>query len=287
MTNSFKCLILCSAFSSGLPLAAQNYTFQVVDYCGALTAFPSAINNSGVIVGAASAINSAKNSGFIYAQGKCFSTSFGGQGTDFVGITNSNEILGILSQTSSYLLGNGTLKSLPSFPSAVASSIYFKNAAGVLGGNYLATERDVYGRGFLYVNGAFKPLPQGLGDGTGSAYTLYGLNDNNIAVGTFYGEHSLGFVLRDGVITYPEYPGATYTYFYGINNNNLIVGSYDKNSDGTFNVFTYDLNTNVWTDLNFPYPYDVAKPVGINDSGVIAAMYTPSGGLLIATPSGN
>jgi hypothetical protein len=255
--------------------------------CGQLTAFPSAINNSGVIVGAAHAIDSSVNSGFVYTNGTCTSTNFGGRGTDFAGITDLGAVLGILSSTSSFELKDGSLTALPTYPNAYSSYIGWKNASGTLAGNFQASSSNIYGRGFLYLNGNFDPLPEGLLGGTGSAFTLTGLNDNNIAVGTFYGYAYHGFVLRDGNVSFITYPGASYTTVNGINNHDVLVGTFVRASNNTFNVFTYDLSSKTFTNLNWPDGYNAAIPVGITDSGEIAAMYTASGGLLIATPAGN
>jgi hypothetical protein len=71
-----------------------------------------------------------------------------------------------------------------------------------------------------------------------------------------------------------------------INDNNVIVGIYFSNA-GPSGLLLYNIATGVWTDLNFPYPYDNMTPIGISNSGVIALEASPSGGLVIATPTGN
>ena len=98
------------------------------------------------------------------------------------------------------------------------------------------------------------------------------------------GLNLFGFVYVAGKMQLFQYPGATYTTFNGINGEDLIVGTYYVEESGKNNTFSYNADTGVWTDLNFPFPYDDATPVGITNSGAIAAQYTPSGGLLIATP---
>ncbi len=268
----------------GPRLQAQSYTFQVINYCNGLALFPYAMNNAGVIVGEAQTSTSAYSSGFTYYNGKCQTNSFGGRGTSYLGITNTNGIFALYTQTQDVLISGGKTIPAPSYPGVPFSFTSFQNASGVIGGNYYPLLSSAYGTGFLYQNEKFTSLPASASKGQA---TLYGLNDNNIAVGTFYGYNLSGFILQSGNITYLEFPGATYTYFQGINNNNLIVGSYYMRKTGAVGIFTYSLNTEVWTDLSFPYPYDDATPVGITDSGMIAGLNTASGGLLIATPAGN
>jgi hypothetical protein len=94
--------------------------------------------------------------------------------------------------------------------------------------------KQYLGRGFLYLNGNFDPLPEGLLGGTGSAFTLTGLNDNNIAVGTFYGYAYHGFVLRDGNVSFITYPNASYTAVNGVNNHDVLVGTFVNGRDHRF-----------------------------------------------------
>jgi hypothetical protein len=151
-------------------MLAQSYNFQVVE-CGAFTTRPAAINNAGVIVGEAQAINSTVARGFIYAQGTCSTISLGGRGTSFLGISNANEVFGIYTQTRDYLLARGGFAQLPSYPGVFSSYTSFKNAAGVIGGNYYTNSQSSYGIGFFYANGKFASLP---GSDLKQA-TLYGL----------------------------------------------------------------------------------------------------------------
>jgi probable HAF family extracellular repeat protein len=57
------------AFASFSPLKAQNYTFQVVDFCDGYTIFPNAINDAGAIVGAAQTATSVDSLAFVYQNG--------------------------------------------------------------------------------------------------------------------------------------------------------------------------------------------------------------------------
>jgi probable HAF family extracellular repeat protein len=262
------------------PVAAQTYTFQVVE-CGQYTAYPFAMNNQGTIVGGAQTISSTYALAFVYANGGCKTISLGTQGTSFRGITDTNQILGLFGTHQNYLEQGGVFTGLPSYPGAALTYYCCLNASGLLAGNYRPTNIDPYGTGFFYHNGKWATLP--LSTETGY-WSLYGLNDKGVAVGTFYGVSLSGFTYENGTLTYLQYPGAKYTTFNGINDNGIIVGTYVLKVSNASGIFSYNLSTAVWTDLKFPWYYSAVLPVGINNAGVIAAEFTPSGGLFIATP---
>ncbi len=264
-------------------LAAQSYTFQTPD-CGGLELTPSAVDNAGTIVGAAFALGAEVDSGFIYTQGQCTVTSFGGRGTDFLGITNKNKIFGLFASDYEYeLTAKNGFGLLPKYPGSDLSYIVFEDSSGVMAGNYYPRfERQSFG--FFYKDGVFTALPAGP---NGESLSINGLTDDGVIIGTLNAAQSLGFVIRDGQNTFLAYPGASQTYFEGINSKSIIVGTYLLKANGNVNVFTYDLDHDIWTDLAFPAPYNVIHPVGISDSGVIVAQANPEGGLVIATPPGN
>jgi len=280
-SRAFALLSSLSVLASFNGLMAQSYTFQVLE-CGAYTAFPTAINNQGTVVGSASTFNSVYSLGFVYANGTCQTTSLGLQGTSFLGVTDTNEIVGLYSQQVDYLNKAGKFQGLPPYPGAYGTYYGWLNTStALLAGNYLKSG-SLERYGFLYQNGKFAPLPD-----TDSAHipSIGGMNKQGIVVGTMNSLNLTGFVYLNGKMSYYHFPNAKYTYFNGINDNNLIVGTYSGTPTGGGGPMTYNLDTGVWTDLKFQYPYNGITPVGITNSGVIAAQYTPSGGLVIATPS--
>jgi hypothetical protein len=269
------------ALATCSPLKAQSYSFFVVDFCDGYAAFPSAMNNQGTIVGSAFNGGMAYSLAFVYQDGACRTISLGTTGTSFLGITDNDEILGLYGNLQNYLYKDGTFRGLPSYP-GVENTYYccLNTSTGALAGNYVAPTLDEE-IGFLYGNGKFTPLP------FGEYYnpTIAGMNKEGVVVGTMNGFNEYGFTYIGGKMHLLRYPGAQYTSFNGINDNGLVVGTYSVEKTGKVGIFSYNLDTDVWTDLDFPYPYDAVTPVGITNSGVIAALNSPSGGLLIATPT--
>jgi hypothetical protein len=281
--RAFILLTIASAAFS-LPLAAQTYTFQTILECNSLTAFPVAMNGSGVVVGSAHNIFG-PGAGMIYYNGTC-------QTYDeavFYGVSDTDWLLEsplAFSVGNTYFLAEpgGKPAALPTYPGAQGTDYCcMDTAAGVLAGNYYTTGGGPIG--CLYQNGTFTSLPWSDASGSPSyMYTITALNNTGITVGNYEGAEQLGFVYAKGKMTLLSYPGATYTYFYGINDYGVIVGSYNVKATGVSNLFLYSLATAKWTNLDFPYPYDNMTPVGISNAGVIALQYSASGGMAIATP---
>ena len=240
------------------------------------------MNNERTVVGAAQMINSAYSLAFVYDNGGCKTLGPGKDGISFAGITDNYDIIGLHSG-GNFLLSHGTLKNLPAYPGGEYTGYCcLDTATGALAGNY-ATDNFGEEVGFLYLNGTFVSLPF-------SNEQLYypkiaGVNNKGVVVGTINSLNLYGFTYIDGKIKVFAYPGATYTTFNGINDDGLIVGTYYVRKTGQIGIFSYGLETGTWTDLNFPPEYLAVIPVGITDSGVIAAQYSSSGGLLIATPT--
>jgi len=253
--------------------------------CGAYTAYPEGMNSEGTVVGAAQTIDSTYSLAFYYANGVCKVISLGTTGTSFLGITDNNEIFGLYGNLQNYLYAAGNFTGLPSYP-GVKNTYYccLNTATGMLAGNYLM-ETSLERYGFILRNGTFTPLPSGEYE----AASIMGMNANGVVVGTMNGLNLYGFTYIDGKIKVFQYPGATYTTFNGISDSGIVVGTYYVRKTGKIGIFSYDLETGTWTDLNFPPDYVTVIPVGITNSGVIAALYSSSGGLVIATPtkSGN
>jgi uncharacterized membrane protein len=264
------------------PLKAQNYTFEVAE-CGAYTAYPKGMNTDGTVVGGAQTLNSIDSWAFIYADGACKTIGPGEDGISFTGIADNGEVLGIYS-AGSFLFERGTLQNLPAYPGSEFTDYCCLNTStGVLAGNYLVTASPLQ-YGFLYENGTLTPLPYSYYH---YAPSITGMNNKGVVVGTMNALTIYGFTFVDGKISLFQYPGATTTTFNGINDDGTIVGTFNRNgAHPAYNLFTYNLDTGGWTDLDFPGECAAVVPVGIANSGVIAAKLSPSGaGLLIATPT--
>ncbi|HLJ94727.1 MAG TPA: sulfatase-like hydrolase/transferase [Gemmataceae bacterium] len=279
----FLATVLAIAGSSSL--AAQTYTFQTILYCNNLTAFPVAMNGAGLVVGQAHDINSTYNSGMVYQNGTCQTYPKAA----FWGVTDTGGILEeLVSPPGMYLRepGGKLVGPLPSYPGS-QGSVYccVDTVTGTLAGTYSPGPPGIFS-GFFYQNGKFTSLPWAEPSGSSSYwFTLTALNNTGAAVGTFNGQYTLGFLYRNGTMTFLGYPGAKYTNFYGLNDNGVVVGVYTmpNNANG---VFIYNIGTGVWTDLNFPAPYNLMIPVGISNAGMIALQYSAPGGMVIATPTG-
>jgi probable HAF family extracellular repeat protein len=260
-------------------LAGQTYEFQVVE-CGTYDLIPRGINNAGIVVGGAQEAESDGALAFVYANGVCrtFGPALGG--VSFTGIADNGAAVGIHNGDESFLVAQGAFENLPPYPGSSFSDYCCLSAStGALAGNYEYAPTFDY-VGFLYSDGKFVSLPY---SSQHFAYPeIAAMNAKGIVVGTMSQQY--GFTYTAGSMKLFQYPEAAYTTFNGINNNGLIVGTYVNLSGGKFGVFSYNLETGVWKDLNFG-DYAAAIPVGVTDSGVIAAALGPSGGLLIATPA--
>jgi hypothetical protein len=255
------------------PLAAQSYTFQSVD-CNGLGISPYGMSGPGVVVGVTEA-NGGVGEGVLYYNGKCEAIP----SLYLFGVSDTDWLIGYPPNSPNntfYLIQPGKVSPLPN-PFGLTSNFTYcciDSATGTLAGNYYPSNGALES-GFFYQSGKFTSLPSG--------YTIGALNNTGIAVGeTYQGAGIAGFVLAKGKATLLAYPKAVSTYFYGINDKGIVVGSADANG-GT--VFTYNLTTGAWTDLNFPYPYNIMNPVGITNSGVIALSGVGGGGLVLATPN--
>jgi uncharacterized membrane protein len=260
-------------------LAGQDYKFQVVE-CGSYVLSPTSMNNAGITVGGAQEAGSDYSLAFVYADGVCRTFGPGPGGVFFTGIADNGAVLG-LDGTGRFLLDQGVLESLPSYPGSDFSDYCCLNSStGVLAGNYDDSPTFDY-VGFFYSDGKFVSLPY---SNQQLAYPeINAMNGKGLVVGTMSQQY--GFTYGAGTMQLFQYPQASYTTFNGVNNNGLIVGTYVNLTLGSFGVFSYNLGTGVWKDLNFPPEYAAAVPIGVTDSGVIAAQISNGEGLLIATPA--
>jgi hypothetical protein len=274
-------LVVALAAASCAPLAAQSYTFESIS-CNGATPAPYAMNGAGTVVGVI------PGGGFIYSNGKCQTYP----GELFSGVTDTGGLFATFPPDKhTYLVESGDHKvgPLPDYPGAQGTLYCCADTrTGALAGNYWPNGTEV---GFFYQNGKFTSLPWSEASGSPSYWlTLAALNNTGIAVGTCEcPNYLLGFVLQKGKITYHAYPAATYTYLQGLNDNGLVVGTFVNQKTGAGGIFTYNIDTSTWTELNFPSPYNGLVPFGISNTGVVALVSGGIGynGLVIATPTGN
>jgi len=277
--------ILVAACSA--PLAAQSYTFDTILYCNGLAAFPYAMNGSGLVVGIAE-VASGPSAGMTYFDGKCQTYA----SDAFYGVTDTGWLIGGVNDSKTYelIVPGSKVIPLPNYTGLQPGNFAYccmDTSTGTLAGNYTPPKSAIPTSGFFYRNGTFTSLPWSDASGSPSYwYQITALNNTGAAVGTYEGVYTLGFVYQKDKMSLLSHPGAKYTYFQGLNDNSVVVGSYVSTTN-QLGIFLYNITTAAWTDLNFPYPYNDMVPVGISNTGVIALQYSPSGGMVLATPSGN
>jgi uncharacterized membrane protein len=186
------------------PAAAQiEFKFQTLDvpFAGASQTQPLGINNQGVIVGIYVAADGIDSPGFVFDKGAWISVTVPGAGGD----------------------------PNPPFPNLLAG-FFGINEAGTAVGSY--TDQNFGGHSFLRsAEGTITRLPD-LSSVPGDWTVAWGINDAGTIVG-YYGTDPLlnlgghhGFILRHGVITVVDYPGAVDTELFSINNRHQIVGQW-------------------------------------------------------------
>ena len=206
-------LVAALALACPAALQAQNYSFQVVDFCDGYAAFPNAMNNAGTIVGGAFNGGMGTSLAFVYQDGACSTIYLGPAGTSFEGITDNELVVGLRGNFQNYLYKGGAFSRLPSYHAA--ENTYYcclNTSTGLLAGNYLMTG-SLSRYGFLLDKGTFTPLP---GAAPNSVPSITGMNKNGIVVGTMTTAVQAGFMYVGGNMQFFQYPGATYTTFNGI-----------------------------------------------------------------------
>jgi uncharacterized membrane protein len=122
----------------------------------------------------------------------------------------------------------------------------------------------------LISNGQFLPLaPMSL---LAADYSeAFKINNRGDVVGSYIGDDGFfhGFLLRKGVLTTLDFPGASQTELYGINDSGVVVGEWDI-LDPEGNLLAYHgflWRNGDFSEVNFPGSGDTAL-VGIWDSGI-------------------
>lgn len=261
---------------AGLSFYGESVTAQTfIDYPGATSTVPQAVNSQGTVVGWYSSSNGTH--GFQWSGGNNYQTiDYPGAGaTRIYGVSTNGDIVGSYSDASGlkgFIRRGGTFTSV-SFGS-IETQLTGLNSQGKAVGFF----KDNFGdsHGFVLDGVDMTELPQAPGARQVSTVPS-GINDNGAIAGTFgvqFGPpNNSGFVLGPGGFTVINVPGAFYTFVTGINNAGHLVG-YSSPDFASQPAFV--LKHGVFS----PVPIQDATlvvPTGINSTGIVVGYYnTPA-----------
>jgi uncharacterized membrane protein len=225
--------------------------FTYFNYPGQPETFPGGINDSGLIVGAATQTPDKRFTvlGFLY-DGTTFTKFRDGSNnvTYGYGINNAGIVVGASGATlgswNGFQMRNGIFKDID-FP---GNPIYgwatgINNHGKIVGFDNF----DTYYHAYIYYHGEFKNI-----DFPGAIHTAaLGLNDSGIVVGWYClsGSACYAYAFKNGKYISFRYPHARATYADGINSAGQIVGAY------TFDYQTsHGFVTSPITDADFERP---------------------------------
>jgi uncharacterized membrane protein len=265
------------------PTQAQSYTFTTLDYPGATSTSPNAVNSTGVIVG--SYVDTASTThGFAYFYGKFVTVDVpNAKFTALTGINKNGVLCGNFANTAThgFVWEKGRLTQVD-FPGAPFTNVNGITDTGALGGSYVDAQQTLHG--FVrHGKNSYTTM-----DFPGTSETS--VNSVN-SHGDFTGQTSppfiSAFLFSNNQWLDFYYPNAFTTTGDGINDLGQIVGVWNpqdptlpqqgflRNPDGTFQA------------INFPGSSGSAV-LGINDLGVLVGSYSDSAGAshgFIAKPS--
>jgi uncharacterized membrane protein len=260
---------------------ATTYSFTAIDAPGALSTYPSGINDSGQIVGQATGFGA-----FLDTAGSFTIVNVpGATNTSASGINNSGQIVGwygVTSGTYGFLDtgGNFTTISIPPGTSPccpVAPGTFPRgiNDSGHVVGQYNSTAGA---RSFLDTGGSISTI-----NVPGASFTAaYGINSSGQIVGSYSSSASHGFLDTAGSLATIDVPGALNTYAIGINRSGQIVGYYVDTS-GTHGFLDI---AGRFSTIDVPGATGQTIASGINNSGQIVGYYSGASGYhgFVATP---
>ncbi len=277
---AFACLFLlvvCALMPVNTS-AQGNYSFVNIDYPGAYLTSPTAVNDSGSIVGYYLDSQYGNYHGFLYSGG-VYTTIDDPEGTTFPeGINNSGVISGLyeagLTETHGFTYENG-----------VFTSFDYPGASGATSGEGINNSDEIVGiynggTGFIDNNGSFSSFHY---PGADDTYPHAISNTGHVAGYYTVSTNPFGFVYDGSTFTSIDYPSGYATFAYGINDAGVVVGYSSLNSYPTYEVgFLWQAGQ--FTVINsdaYPQPY------GINNTGQIVGTYIPSNEFhgFLATPS--
>ncbi|HZL69859.1 MAG TPA: hypothetical protein VFC15_15390 [Candidatus Limnocylindrales bacterium] len=255
-----------------------NYTYMNIDYPGAYMTTPTAVNDSGSVVGYYLDSQYGSNHGFLYAGG-VYTTIDDPEGTTLPqGINNSGEITGVIEVSYSETYGF-------TYVNGVFTTFNYPGTNGATNGQGINNHNEIVGiystggyTGFLDNNGSFSSLSYPGADDT----IPHAINDSGKIAG-FYTASTVpfGFVYDGSTYTSINYTSGYETFAYGINNAGVVVGYSYLNSP------TYEVGF-LWQAGQFTIINSTAfpQPAGINNNGQIVGVYFPSNNYhgFLATP---
>jgi YD repeat-containing protein len=270
------------------------YSFVTLNYPGATSTFPMAINNVGQVVGYWVNPGQATSGNFLYSEGNFSSISTPGTLSTPTGINDNGQIVGTYypDYPGNQYLYHGFLYSGGSYttidyPGAYATSVNGINASGQIVGCYTAQE----GGGsqiFLYSGGSFSTIVY---PDHPYVTSLTGINTSGLIVGEEFNYLGWnGFVDSAGTfisITDPVAgPSGPLTYANGINDSGEVAGTYIDQAQAEHG-FIYSGGS--YTTIDYPgaplgTPIEGTKITGINNSGQIIGYGDGSGGAFLGIP---
>ena len=185
----------------------------------------------------------------------------------------------VLAATTASAFAQFTFTSLD-FPGGTKTTARSINNHGTIVGSYRI---DPPRHALVIKHGQFVPLaPNGL---LGANFSeAFKINDRGDVVGDYDDGVTHGFLLRKGVLTTLDFPGADATIAYGINQWGAVVGEWDI-FDAQGNLLAYHgfiWKDGAFTDVNFPGSADTSI-LGINAEGDYVGLWDSD----INAPSGH
>jgi len=244
--------------------ASQTYTYETVNYPGAVATFLNAMNEDGIAVGDYVDSN-IRTHGFTYANNTFNSVDLGSPAEGNTYLTSINklgEVIGNFAQSS----GDFLVTSYLIVPGGRVDPL----VTSPIGGNEVIAIN--YAQHTLGITNSLPGLPQGFlvekGTTTLLSYPPAAFNNFSEVVGCTcpnFPTSSQGFYYFNGQYTKVSYPGQPATFLSGINDLEVMVGSYWVTNQG-YSAFIY----NAGSFTPFTVPNTVANmPTGITNSGVI------------------
>ncbi|MGO9520418.1 MAG: hypothetical protein ACLPND_25555, partial [Candidatus Korobacteraceae bacterium] len=253
--------VLAAALLLPVSMSAQsgNYSFVNIDYPGAYLTSPTAVNDSGSVVGYYLDSQYGNYHGFLYSGG-VYTTIDDPEGTTFPeGINNSGVISGLYeccqTQNHGFTYENGVFTTVD-YPGASGAT----SAEGINNSNEIT---GIYngGIGFLDNNGSFSSFHY---PGADDTYPHAISNTGHVAGYYTVSTVPFGFVYDGSTFTSIDYSSGYATFAYGINDAGVVVG-YSNLNGPTYEVgFLWQAGQ--FTVINsdaYPQPY------GINNKGQI------------------
>ena len=154
------------------------------------------------------------------------------------------------------------------YPGGTLTAARGINNRGDIVGSYSTVPPPPY-HALLIHRGQYMPLAPStlLGADQSEAFKINDLGD---VVGEFVGDDGFfhGFLLRKGVVTTLNFPGASDTYAFGVTNSDTVVGQWDVlDADGnTLSSHGYIWQAGTFTEWNFPGSVDTGI-YGVDERG--------------------